>query len=205
MPSGGDGWRNIACLQQSIIVGSAFVVVVLAQRHHLFCEPGHTKVELVRPFAPARSFDGGDHRRGESIETFGEAGPALGHYFAYFNGQTFEPFGSIFNLRHSFWLGFRQNAGERNPSNCPITLHRFQEAAHLFGEAGELVPIAVIGSEGVDQYHGERVERVGESGFALNQKFHDLIAHVVASNGSCTASLQGACKVHPLLDFGMHV
>jgi hypothetical protein len=57
-----------------------------------------------------------------------------------------------------------------------------------------------MGSEGVDHHHGERVERVGETGFALNQKFHDLIAQAVASNVSRTASLQ----VASLLVSGMH-
>ena len=75
--------------------------------------------KFVRPFAPARDFDGGEHRRGECIKTVTEAfGFALGHNLAYFNRQTADSFGSVFNHRvsdrgggirtDSFW-----NAGQR--------------------------------------------------------------------------------------------
>jgi hypothetical protein len=47
---------------------------------------------------------------------------------------------------------------------------------HLFGEAEELVPLAVLGSEGIEHHRGQRVESVGESGFALNEELHNLIA-----------------------------
>jgi hypothetical protein len=69
-----------------------------------------------------------------------------------------------------------RRAASSESANFPITLRRFWEPAHLFGKLEELVPFAILGYEGVEHHGGERVESVGETGFALNQKLHDLTA-----------------------------
>ena len=87
------------------------------------------------------------------------------------------------NHRHSSWLNFRRQIAGLGIK--PIARSRSVDSRKLLTcskIAGELLllfaehaPRAL--SPWLEHHHCERVKRVGETGFALNQKLHDLITH----------------------------